>query len=570
MLQWAHGVVPGDARLNLWAMTWQWRTIMTSPANLWNGNAFYPFPGSITGSDHLFTEVLIGLPVYLITNNPFLTYHFVLFAGYAIGAWGMYFLCLSLFHRVTPAVAAAIFYTVALPRSVHAAAHIQIASMAWIPWSAFFLHTIFKRPGGWATCCLIVTHVLQILTGWYVAVYHGLIMTILTLTLTIRYRRREPVALAVLAAVIALVMIIPFALPYIGRPSVPPDVWPHYSAHPTDYLTPASYTVYSWNNHSLRMWSETTVWMGFIAPALVLITLFFRGKPDRLGRRPEVPGYILSLIAGIALSFGTHFPGLPDAWTPWNLLARLPAVSGMRVPARFVMMVVFALSVLFGRAVWVIAHKLTWRRLGESIAVLAVILTMVENYPTVQVEPVRVRIPPVYDWLTTIPDSVAIAEAPSFYGSDLWAFSADYMMYAALHRHPIANGYSRYVPDGFPEISDAIKHLPHPAAIRRLKNAGIVFVILHPRMFFTDEMLGLFRTLSTSHNPMLVFNDVITASNTLYQSFHSPEGLMMELRFMQSPYLDFVDRFGEDLVFYLKDTQLVDAQGAQPNDSESM
>lgn len=568
--QWSQGVIPGDCRLNLWAMTWQWNTLFSNPMALWNGNAFYPFIRTITGSDHLFTEMLTGLPVYTLTGNPFLSYHFVLFAGYAIGAWGMFRLGMALFRRTTPAVAAALFFTVALPRSVHATAHIQLAHMAWMPWSAFFLHRLFRQTRASAVIGLVLTSVLQILSGWYLAVYHALAMAILLGTLLLKHRRREPFFLAIAAGMIVLGLVLPFALPYFGRPDIPPDIWTGYSARLQDFLIPASYSVYSTGADAAIMWSETTVWMGYIVPAMILITLFFRGKPDRMGRQPEISGYLLIAAAGVLLACGDNLPGLPLEYSPWTFFARLPAVGGMRVPARAVLMTVFGMSLLFGRAIWVICHKLDWRRSGEMIGAVVMIVMMIENFPTAGVVPAKVQMPEAYNWLERLPDTVPIAEVPSFYGTDLWAFSADYMMYAALHRHPVANGYSRYVPAGFPNISKTINALPHPEAIRTLRNLGIEFVIVHPQMCFKDAMLKHFREMGTRQDPIESFNDVVELSNTHYRSMFSPEGLALEISFMESPYLDLVDRFGRDLVFYLKDIQIVDVYGAHPNEVPSM
>nr|HPQ41933.1 hypothetical protein [bacterium] len=547
-----------------------WRTVFTRPMAIWDGNAFYPFARTIMGSDHLFTEMLMGLPVYSLTENPFLSYYFILYAGYAVGAWGMFRLGIALFRHTTPALAAAVFFTVALPRSIHATAHIQLATLAWMPWSALFIHRLFRRTSAGSVIGLVMTSVLQILCGWYLAVYHAVAMSVILLTLTVSRRRREPVLLVVASGIIVVGLVLPFALPYAGRPDIPQEVWSGYSARLMNYLTPASYTLYSSGSGSMTMWSETTVWMGFLVPALAVITVFFRGKPDRMGRQPETAAYTLIAVTGIILSCGNHLPGIPPEYAPWKLFAQLPAVGGMRVPARAVLMTVFALSVVFGRSVWVICHKLPWRRSGEIIAALVIVLVMLENFPNLPVTPVRTQVPEVYSWLERLPDNVPVAEVPSFYGTDLWAFSADYMMFAALHRHPVANGYSRYVPAGFPEVSRAINALPSPVAIRTLKDLGIEFVIVHPQMCFNDTMTELFREMSAARDPIRVFNEVIDLSNTNYRSVFSSEGLALEISFLESPYMDLVDRFGKDLIFYLKDIHIVDSQGAQPNVAESM
>jgi hypothetical protein len=504
----------------------------------------------------------------MLTGNPFLSYHFVLFAGYAIGAWGMFHLALNLLRRSAPALAAALFFTVALPRSVHAISHIQLAYMAWMPWSAYFLHRLFRKPGARAMTGLALTSVLQILSGWYLAVYQMLALVILIGVLLLKHRRRKPFFLAVAAGMIVICLVLPFALPYWGRPNISPDIWTLYSARLQDFLIPASYTVYSIGSDVFRMWSETTVWMGYIVPFMILFSLFFRifrNKIDRTERQPEIAGYFLIAGAGVMLACGDHLPGLPRDYSPWTLFARLPAVGGMRVPARAVLMSIFGMSILFGWAIRFICHKLDRRRSEKVIGAVVIIAMMIENFPMAPITPAKVQIPEAYDWLKQLPDDVPIAEVPSFYGSDLWAFSADYMMYAAIHRHPIANGYSRYVPAGFPGVSHAINALPRSDAIRILKNIGIDYVILHPQMCFKDAMLKYFQETGISNDPIQSFNRVVELSNTNYRSMFSSEGSALEKKFMASPYLELVNRFGRDLVFHIKDDQNTNAQGDPPD-----
>lgn len=583
--QWMRGVLPADARLNLWAMTWQWRVLPSHPLAIWDGNAFYPASNAITGSDHLFTQVLTGLPVYKLTRNPFLAYHFTLFAGYAIGAWGMYLLGLLLFRNVSAALAGAVFFTIALPRSVHATGHIQIAYLAWMPWSVYFLHRIYRRNSFFSYIGYILSTILHILSGWYTAVFHAILLMVLIPSLGVRHRQKGVFFLCIAATAMVCLMIVPFVLPYLGHSAEDPVAWAQYSAHIKDFFTPAPYTLLSHIVTTPGLWSETTLWIGFTVPFAAFAGLFFRGKKDRVGRCPPVVPYVLLSIIGLSLALGVNFPGLQPHYMPWVLLAKLPIIRGIRAPARVVFVAIFALSVLFGRTIYIINKRIPGKRLAGVLTVILVGAAMTENFSTIRIEPSKVDMPEVYRWLQVLPMEIAIAEAPTFYGTELWAFDADYMMYAALHGHPIANGYSRYVPDAFPQISAAIAALPSAAAVRTLKNFGIDFVIVHPQMCFYDHMKLLFARTSTSDEPVEAFNRIIRLSNSNYSELMSPQGFRLEMECLKSPFLNLVDRFGRDLVFYLNDAQLVDDPvecpdpeyvtanrdyGSQPNSSESI
>jgi hypothetical protein len=562
MRQWTRGVPVADSRLNLWALTHQWKVLPSNPADIWNGNAFYPAGQAITGSDHLFTQAVTGLPVYKITGNPFLTYHFVLFAGYAISAWGMFLLGLLLFRHAGGALAAAVFFTVALPRSVHAVGHLQIAYLGWLPWSIYFLHRMYRRNSVGVTAGFVVSTALHILSGWYMAYFHGFILAVLIPALALKHRQVKTLYICVVAVAVVFLLVLPFGLPYAGRPGVDTETWNRYAARPADFFTPASYTLFARGNRPF--WSETTLWMGFTAPVLGMIGIFFRGRPDRMGRSPGVFPYLLLILIGGAIACGINLPRFAAENLSFGLLHRLPGIDGIRAPARAVFIVMFALSILFGRVIWLIEKRLPSKPVARIITVLAVAMVMIENFPLMPVQAAEVRIPPVYRWLESLPGRVVIAEAPCFYNTDLWAFEADYMMYAALHGHATVNGYSRFAPASYAGMSEALDRIPSPSAIRHLKNAGVDYLIVHPQMFFHHAMRDLFRQMEDAPDPVTVLNRITELSNAHYTRLVSAEGLAVELACLHSPYLRLLGRFDTSLVFRLSDLQFVDS-GEDPS-----
>lgn len=557
--QWTRGVPFADSRLNLWALTHQWKVLPSNPADIWNGNAFFPAGQTITGSDHLFTQAVTGLPVYKMTENPFLTYHFVLFAGYAIGAWGMFLLGLLLFRHAGGALAAAVFFTVALPRSIHAVGHLQIAYLGWMPWSIYFLHRMYRRNSFGVTAGFIASTALHILSGWYVAYFHVFILAVLIPALALKHRQIKTFNISVAALAVVFLLVLPFVLPYAGRPGVDPETWNQYAAQPADFITPASYTPFA--RCDRPFWSETTVWMGLTAPILGLIGIFFRGRPDRMGRSPGVVPYLLLILIGGAIACGINLPRFAVENLSFGLLDNLPGIDGIRAPARAVVMVIFALSILFGRVIWLIDKRLPCKAAARIITVLAVAMVMIENFPLMRVRAAEVRIPAVYRWLESLPGRVVVAEVPCFYNTDLWAFEADYMMYAALHGHATVNGYSRFAPDTFVRMSEALERIPSPSAIRYLKNAGVDYLIVHPQMFFHRSMRDLFRQLVDAPDPVEVLNRITELSNAHYTLLVSAEGLAVELACLHSPYLRLLGRFDTSLVFWLSDLQFVDSGG---------
>ncbi len=555
MQQWARGVPVADSRLNLWALTHQWKTLPTHPLAIWNGNAFYPAKQTITGSDHLFTQALIGLPVYKLTKNPFLAYHFVLFAGYAVGAWGMFLLGLLLFRHGGAALASAIFFTVAVPRSIQAVGHIQIAFLGFMPWSLYFLYRMYHRNSVLTTLGFIVSTALHILSGWYMAYFYMLILVIMMPSLALKYRRINTFYVSIAAVVVALLLVLPFMLPYLTHPSGEPQNILHYSAKISDFFKPASYTVFSRTRQPF--WSETTLWMGLTAPIIALIGLFMRGRPDRMGRTPGIIPFLLLILLGVSLACGLRMPSSVVKILSFGSLENLPGIAGIRAPARAVFIVIFSLSILFGRAIWLIEKTFTWKFLGKIIAVIAVALVMVENFPSMRLQPVAVEIPEVYRWLGSMPEKPVIAELPCFGDTDLWAFSADYMMYAALQGHTTVNGYSRFAPPSYFEVSDALKRVPSSSAVKYLKDIGVDYLVVHPQMYFHHYMRNLFAEMAESPDPVTIINHITEFSDSHYSQLESIQGKLIEEECLHSPYLRLVGRFGRSLVFAFNELLLV-------------
>ena len=297
------------------------------------------------------------------------------------------------------------------------------------------------------------------------------------------------------------------------------------------------------------------MFMGFLVPVLVFLTILNRAPRRSTDQKPEVFPYLLLTGFGVALACGPNLPGVPLEYSPWQLLSELPAMGGMRVPARSVLLSIFAVSVLFGRAVWIISERWCSRRVKGLVVTAIIAVVLLENYPLPKTAPAICPSPTAYAWLEKLPDSVAVAEYPSFYGSDLWSFSADYMMHAAQHNHPVANGYSRYVPEGFERISGAINRLPDQSAVDILKSHGINFVIVHPQMCFKHEMQQLFGSIASSSNPIEQFNTVIKWSNNHYSDLVSVEGMLAEIKFTTSRNMSLIGVFQRDLVFYLDEAQ---------------
>src|SRR5215213_8825179 len=65
-----HAVDHQDVYFNLWRLRWIAHAIATSPADLFNGNIFYPERGVLAFSDAMLVEGLLAAPLFWLGIPP--------------------------------------------------------------------------------------------------------------------------------------------------------------------------------------------------------------------------------------------------------------------------------------------------------------------------------------------------------------------------------------------------------------------------------------------------------------------------------------------------------------------
>src|SRR5581483_6621507 len=178
--------------------------------------------------------------------------------------------------------------------------------------------------------------------------------------------------------------------------------------------------------------------LGAVAMALAIVGLAtVRGE----SRRVVVAYAVLGAFA-VWLSLG------PGPLRPWALMYRfVPGFSGMRVPARMVIVADLALVVVAAAGATWLLSRLSRRSSQLAIVVAAVLalVVVVEGRPAFSVD----RFPPVadrldrtaYEWLRSEPPGAAL-ELRIVTHLDLQPFTLYYQFSTLFHHHPIVNGYT--------------------------------------------------------------------------------------------------------------------------------
>jgi hypothetical protein len=191
-----------------------------------------------------------------------------------------------------------------------------------------------------------------------------------------------------------------------------------------------------------------------------------------LGPSPQVLGRSLELVA------------------PYRLLYDyVPAFEGVRVPARFGMIVALMLAILGGYGASLLMRRRPTQMLLAAIAVLAIAEGLIWPFiingtsPTPGFNPSTARVyppsraPGVYRAVAELPQSAILAEFPLGYSD----FDARAMFYSIGHWRQLLNGYAGFYPPHYGRLAVALSDVPqHPqVAWDALREGGATHVIVH-------------------------------------------------------------------------------------------
>ena len=204
----------------------------------------------------------------------------------------------------------------------------------------------------------------------------------------------------------------------------------------------------------------------------------------------------LLLLFAAVMSLGPHIHSRGTLLEERNLYAAfydfVPGFDGLRVPARFGMIVALELAALaaFGaRVISTIRHGPRWLAAAGALIVIesmAIPLGLNGNsadYKQSGLAPLPGHVatgaatPPVYRFVEQLPPSAALVELP--FGEV--AFDVRYMFYATTHWRRLINGYSGGGPDSYGLLSEQLKELlrrPDPAW-QALAASGATHAIVH-------------------------------------------------------------------------------------------
>lgn len=227
---------------------------------------------------------------------------------------------------------------------------------------------------------------------------------------------------------------------------------------------------------------------GVSLAALLALSPRARTETGRIVRSP-ITFALAATLAAMWLSLGANSAA-------YRLLHEyVPGFNGVRVPARFAMIVGLFLSVGAGFGARRILAQVPSPKSQALFAALAALILVEGAAMPLEINRVWKQneamppssvttyadAPPVYGRLKALPAGSAITEFP--FGDAAWEIR--YVYYAAAHLKPITNGYSGNFPPNYTRRVARLQFLDRDpeASWQSLKDTGTTHVVVHRRAF---------------------------------------------------------------------------------------
>ena len=498
----------GDGLLTSWIMSWDAREISRlDVAHFFDANIFFPNKRTLAYSEHLFTQSLASLPIRIFSANPLFAHNIVLLLAYLTSALGMYALARHLTASRFGGIVAGLVFAFS-PFMFSHFVHIQSVTAGGIPLAFLFLHRYFESGRTREALFFALAASFQALANGYYALYLGFFAGLFILIMAVArkriLKRRFWLDMLAAAAIVA-VLVGPFAYQYmrVGRDmgftrniGSPASLTSFLAASPTNRLYGA--LTERFQSPEKHLFPGV---LGFILALAGLLSLALgrRRTPadDQRGQAPTVirhaPPALLAAIYGLITILAFLFTFGPNG--PYVILYKyLPGFNGLRVPARFQIIVMFGISVLAAFGSGSLFRKLRGRvRVAVAVFLPLLILAEYAAFPIpLQEFPPDKAFPAVYHWLADQKDDGAVLELPlppPRFGLGL--VECPRLYFSTLHWHNLVNGYSGFFPPVYDELLRRWRECPLEQNIRDCRDLGVRYLIVHGGEFPPESLVIL-------------------------------------------------------------------------------
>ena len=481
----------GDPLFSIWRIAWVSHQIVRDPLRLFDGNMFYPERLTLTYSDSMIVPAMLSAPFFWIGVHPVLIYNLLLLSAFVFSGVTMFLLVRALTGRIDAAMIGATVFVLYPYRYEHYP-HLELLMTMWMPLLLWALHRAIARGRLRDGLAAGLFFALQMLSS----LYYGLFLAVYLIPLggalwLARGRPIKPLVGLAAGAAVAAVLISPVIYAYTANKAMVGDrgvgAVQFYSADGSDYLKP------HFRSLVYGRWAEGGNPERQLFPRIMPVVLATAAlwPPLSVARI----AYTLALVTALDGSFG-----LKGSYYPL-LYAYVGPYRGLRVPARFSILVGLTLAVLAGYGAARMFER--WPRRRVLLTAVTLALLMVEAMPRMPLERVWPVPPPIYASIASEPTAV-LAEFPMPTAPLGYFFDTRYLYFSTFHWHPILNGNSGYFPKSYEELTERERDFPSDAAIAYLRSRGVDYFTVHGAFLDPGQFRSIVDTLATKPDIPLV------------------------------------------------------------------
>jgi hypothetical protein len=474
---------PGDPYFTVWRLSWIAHQLPRDPLRLFDGNIFHPERFTLAYSDAMLLPGLVGAPFLWAGVHQLALSNLMVVATFVLSAMTMFTLVRALTRSDPAAFVAGVAFAFYPFRFLHYS-HLELLMTIWMPLALVCLHRVIVQPSARRGAATGVVVAAQALSSLYFGVYLATWMVVVWGVLAAGARRvRATLAPLAVACAVTAILLLPVLVPYmvargmVGERDLTAVAF--YSARPENYLGVSWYSVVYGRALSKFSAPEAALFPGILVVVLAVVGLW---RPFSLVRLAYGVGLLFAFDASLGVN-GITYPLLYHALFPFR---------GLRVPARFSMLVGLSLSVLAGYGVARLTDglKRPWARYVLAAGLAAVI--MMESRIALTFQPAPAQPPRIYDFFQGRPHAI-IAELPAPEGEEAYWKDARYEYFSTFHWMTLVNGNSGFFPRSYVAFLREARAFPDDRSVAMFRDRHIEFIVLHEDGFGItryDEMIA--------------------------------------------------------------------------------
>ncbi len=475
-----------DTHLYLWTLAWDTHAFLHQPLQIFDANIYYPFADTLAYSENLIGSAFFAAPIIWLTGNLVLAMNLTAFVTCVLCGTGACLLARRLHASVHGAFICGLIFAFAPPRFFRLG-QLHMTAVEWIPFSLAFLHSYLEGGRRRDLLLAVACFSLQALSSGHGAAY--LFVAIVALLvwhaasggeIAVRRRLRDLGAAGAYLMAPAVWVVLPYriaqdeaGLRRVYLPNAQPGI-------ESFLASPSRFHLYLQAKFLPPFTKEADAYLfpGILVLILAGIAIASWSSFAKVAKSAKVNYVAFYLLLGVlsAMMF------IDRPFELWRYVYWLPGFNFIRVPSRFIIVTMLALSVLAAMGFDRMAARAP-QTLRAIVFVVSAALLLAEysSYPFAGV-PYHVDVPAIDRWLDTQPKPFVVAELPMPSPGNLGELEREQtrsMLHSMAHWQKTIHGYSGIRRPFHEQLYLDLTGFPDAASINSLRDVGVNHVVVH-------------------------------------------------------------------------------------------